>query len=509
MKRSSALISAFCAALLATAAPAQQPLSAIDWLDAPPVPVAKPRISPLDEPPVAKGVTVPEVTVMPLDEAVRDTVGLLPPSVTGLPATLWSASREDDLIDLWSQVADEPLPAIQALYYSLLLAEADAPRRTDGRFLASRIETLVRMGAVEPAQALLERAGPVDSAVFAQWFDLTLLSGDEGRACEALRNRPQLHPGYPARIYCTARMGDWTTAALLFDTALALGLLGQTEQSLLAQFLDPETAETALELAPPRDPAPLIFRLYEAVGTPLPTRNLPLAYATADLRNISGWKTEIEAAERLVRTGALSENRLLSLYTDRSPAASGGIWDRVAAVQRLDAALAEGDAAKVARALPEVWRHMRAQHLEVAFARQTGEQLQQLTLPAEVQDLAYRIALLTAGYETARAPRDAGRATRFLAGLAQGAPDASLASSPAEHSVARAFDAPIAAAPEHAALLRDGKLGEAILTAANQFDQAQGHPGDISAALRTLRAVGLEDVARRAALQLLILERSR
>ena len=85
----------------------------------------------------------------------------------------------------------------------------------------------------------------------------------------------------------------------------------------------------------------------------------------ADLRGNSGWKAEIEAAERLARTGAVPASRLLGLYTDRRPAASGGVWDRVAAVQALDLALNEGATQDLVQALPRAWRAAQDQRLEV------------------------------------------------------------------------------------------------------------------------------------------------
>ena len=90
---------------------------------------------------------------------------------------------------------------------------------------------------------------------------------------------------------------------------------------------------------------------------------------------------------------------------------------------------------------------------------------------------------------------------------ARATPDATLAASGTEQAVAQAFAAPPRPAADHAPLLDAGKLGEAILSAAAQADQANGDFGDITAALTTMRAVGLEDTARRTALQLLILER--
>ena len=57
-------------------------------------------------------------------------------------------------------------------------------------------------------------------------------------------------------------------------------------------------------------------------------------------------------------------------------------------------------------------------------------------------------------------------------------------------------------------LLDNGQLGEAILRTMNLFARgAQGNLGDLSKSLAALRAVGLEDTARRATLQLMLLER--
>ena len=48
----------------------------------------------------------------------------------------------------------------------------------------------------------------------------------------------------------------------------------------------------------PGAPDPLTFRLFETIGERLPTAALPRAFAHADLRDVAGWKAQIEAAER-------------------------------------------------------------------------------------------------------------------------------------------------------------------------------------------------------------------
>lgn len=492
------------------AAGAEPPLSAIDWLKQPaPITVAQPLARPLSEPPVADGVSVPDVTVMPLENVRADAVGLLPGSVTGLPRALWVASATGTLVQLLGDLPDRPLPAIQALYYTLLLAEADPPGDTgaDARFLRARIDALRRFGAVEAALALIERAGPETPALFDQWLDLALLTGTENAPCAALAARPELSTSYANRIFCIARAGDWPTAALTFDSARALGALSPHEAALLAMFLDPETADTATDLPPPRDITPLIFRLYEAVGAPLPTRNLPREFAVADLRGTMGWRAEIEAAERLARTGAVPANRLLGLYTERRAAASGGVWQRVRAIQAFDAAMAQAEAGRIAATLPTAWRLMREQGLAVAFATLYGERLADIGLDGAAGTLALEVGLLSPAYERIAGKAPQTRKWQLLQGLARGAPDPALAQTAQERAIAAGFAA-TRPAREEAADLAQGRIGQAILSAAARLDRAEpDHAQEIETALATLRAVGLEDVARRAALQLLLLPR--
>ncbi len=496
-------------AIAASPAGAEAPLSAIDWLrQPPPVTVAQPLVRPLGHPP-GSGAVVPHVAVTTLERPTPDAAGLLPPAATGLPRDLWAASSSETIVAQIDRLGGRPLPAVQALYYTLLLAEADPPADAagDARFLHARIAALRRFGAVDAALALVEGAGPETPVLFDDWLDLSLLAGTEDAPCRALAARPELSPGYAARVFCTARAGDWATAALTYDAATALKVLGPHEAALLGGFLDPETADGPADLPPPREMTPLIFRLYEAAGAPLPTGNLPREYAVSDLRGTMGWKAEIEAAERLARTGALPANRLLGIYTERAPAASGGVWDRVRAIRDVDAAIQSGDAAAIARALPGAWALMRENGLAVAFAALYGPRLATLDLPPRAAGLAYEVALLApADAPTAPPLPQESRKLRFLDTLARGTPDAALAASPSERAIAAAFAA-TAPADDHAGPLTEGRLGQAILSAAALLqDIRPGQTRQLQAALATLRSVGLAEVARETALQILLLE---
>lgn len=494
---------------MAGAALAQQPLSAIDWLDQASTAAVTTALRPsLSETPAANTVIVPTVTMTALDAPRADAVGLLPSATTGLPVTLWEKSTTQVLLRALAHLESEPLPAIQALYYTLLLAEANAPldSGSEAEFLQARLNALRAFGAIEPAQAMAERAGPMTKPLFDQWFDLSLLLGQEDPACAMLSRKPRLTSDMTARIYCAARSGDWDTAALTYHSATALGLLSETDATLLALYLDPEFIDETEPPEPPQNLTALQFRLFEAIGTALPTHNLPRAFAMADLRGTSGWKAEIEAAERLARTGAVPSSRLFGLYTQRRPAASGGVWDRVAAIQALDLALSEGATPDLAEALPAAWRAAQDERLEVVFAEVFADRLDVPDMPMSIDSQVFEIKLLSQNYEAAgKGLGTPSAGQQFLIQTASGTPSIQAARTALQTAIAEGF-ASSAPPPDHQALIDAGRLGEAILAAARQIGQGGRARDALPGALATLRALGLEDTARRAALQLLLLE---
>jgi hypothetical protein len=502
---------AACLVLLAAGAlpaRAEAPLSAIDWLSQS---VATPAALPQpQEPAVTGGVVQQDIAVSVLDGPSPDATGLLAPQVTGLPRNLWGLGRTDEIVALIGAERIDTLPALQSLLTTLMLAEADPPGDAGGRgvLLLARLDKLLAAGALEQAAALLDAAGSTEPELFRRRFDVALLTGTEDSACAMMRETPQIAPTFPARVFCLARSGDWNAAALTLRTAQALGFVTEDEDALLSRFLDPDLYEGEPPLQKPAKPTPLVWRMFEAIGEPLPTNTLPLAFAQAELRDTAGWKAQIEAAERLARSGAIAPNRLMGLYADRKPAASGGVWDRVLAVQTLDAALASGDAALVAQTLPEAWRVMVAAELEVPFAVLFSPRLQEMALTGQAGALAFRIGLLSPDYAAvaeARSPADPTEA--FLIGLATGKLEGRIPPDSLGRAIAPAFLDPRLGSAA-LGLIEDGRIGEAILTAIDMV--GSGLRGDlprVTEGLAILRTVGLEDAARRTALELMLLER--
>ncbi len=485
----------------------QEPLSVIDWLTDPPENLPG---TVLMEPPVTQTGLQPEVQVTPL-EALSPPLGLVASSVTGLPVDLWRSSDADRLADLISKVQVESNPAMQRLLFTLLLSEARAPAggQAEDTLLMARLDRLMQLGASDPVQSLVQLAGPTDTQDrFRRWFDATLLTGDEDRSCTALIAQPNLSRNYAAQIFCKARRGDWASAALTLEAAHALQVLPDDQLALLDRFLSPELFEGAEYLPQPEDPDPLTFRMFEAIGERLPTASLPRAFANADLRDVAGWKAQIEAAERLTRIGALTPNQLLGLYTERSPAASGAVWDRVSAIQKFEAALETGKPGPVSNALTAVWAQMKSVGLEVPFAELFAPRLASMKLPDQTaENLRWRILLLSELYEdAARTMPDESDANKFLSALAQGDPQRAPSPTPLADAISQGFTWSAPVPSDINTMLLNDQLGEAILETMQLFAHgARGNLVDLTAAIATFRRVGLEDTARRAALQLMIL----
>ena len=490
---------------LGGAALADTPLSAIDWLSdrvtAPPQPATVLR----DQGDIATNALPNAVTTMPLDAPDANRIGLEAPQAVGLPETLWAGASEPTLLRLFAQIQPHDIPALRALIRDMLTVSAQPPIGADpaGALFLARIDALIQMGDLDRASRMLVLAGQDDAKHFRRWFDIALLTGAENHACARMRALPDITPTYPARIFCLARGGDWSAAALTLDTAQTLGVVSPAEDALLLRFLDDITDLDDTDIAVPSPLTPLDFALFEAIGTPLDTTTLPLAYAHADLRDNTGWKSRLEAAERLARAGAIPPSQLWHSYKEREPAASGGVWDRVDALQSLLAALPHSDASDAAELLPDAWQIMKEAGLGHAFAAAYGVQILRLPLTAAAADIATEIALLSPARPLAAEKGSA--KTLFLRGLAQGRPDPSAATSPLEHAIADGFSAGPPA--QSAALLTQNRTGEAIFEAiALITDGAAGNYDQLRDGLALLRAAGLADRAISTALELLILD---
>ena len=501
------------------------PLSAIDWLQ-------QALEAPMPQPPWPDGpgvsdsregsaatallpdttLTIPSSAVVTasLSGDARDVAGLFTAERAGLPRDLWAAIPRSEVIAAIAELPTDTLPSAMRLTLRLLLAEFappldDMPDSRDA-LLTARLDKLIALGALEQAGQLIAAVPDTGAALDARAFDIALLLGEEDRACAQMQGRIAPDIGHAAQVFCMARRGEWQAAHASLMVARSLRLIPEPEAGLLARFLEEEEAEAPPP--PPQQTTPLGWRIMEALGDPVTTAGLPVAYAHADLRGTSGWRAQLDAAERLTRAGVLQSNRLHGLYTQRRAAASGGLWERVRAVQALERAAARGDTDVVAEVLITAWPLFVAVELEVAFAETHAAALANLPLTGHAGEIQWNLLVL-AQEDPARAAElmPEGGVGPLVMALIEERELPAVARAPMAQAIRDGFSA--ATPPEDVQTQIDaGATGMVLRGALGAL--AQAAVGDVQAAnagLQGLRALGLDAVARQVAIELLLLER--
>ncbi len=503
-------------------------MSASDWLSGS---VEMPQVSawrpggglaphlPKSDDMAASGAVDP-VMVTRLDHENPDAAGVISARNAGLPADLWGQTPAPELARLVGRDTGTGLPATTALLRDLLLAQLSPPLTETpeqaGKLFLARIDRLLDMGATDEAGALIGKVGSSESEIFRRQFDIALLEGREMDACRIMDATPGVAPSFQARIFCLAQGGDWAAAALTFRGAQTLQLLDAGIEPLLIHYLDDGYADDGHSLEPPDRVTPLAYRIHEAIGQPLPTGSLALAFARADLRSNNGWKARLDAAERLARAGSLPAETLRALYTERRPAASGGVWERAAKVAALERAIAAGDAAATSQALMAALPEMSRAGLVAPLGQIYAAELSGMALAPDAASRALHLGLYVGDEPTLAAARSNPPLTsqdRFLVALAQGdtrdvpAPD-TLAGDRAA-AMKQVFDSPAptrdALPARYRGLIDENRRGEALLEAITDVSGAvEGDPQSARDALVLLRYLGLEDAARLAAVQIVL-----
>ncbi len=436
----------------------------------------------------------------------RDGLGVLTKDITGFPFDLWKGLPTSKVQRLMRETPYAGVPAIQSLYRQILLAETAAPEDlvTQDSLLLTRIDRLLEIGALSEAQALIELVGPDTNDLFRRWFDIGLLTNQSDQVCAKLDGSPSLSPARSVQVFCLALSREWDAAATSMALGEELGEISTQDADLLALFLDESLLET---MAPPKIGAPLTsleFVIREYVGLPRPTSGLPIAFMHAELAEFVPLRYRIEAAEMLVREGVLPASVLFSAYREEEPAASGGVWERLAATQDMDRAATAED---ISEALLELDREFKKAGLRQAASEAFLLYLSQLPAEEFSQDVRDRVTLylllanapeLAANWISKAPSKPLKTALSVASGLLEG-------SSPIEDvlstSTPEAF-----LSDHHAAMVSRGLIGEAIFTAIGLLSRDDViDEDDLIQALALLRATAQDEVARQVAVQTLLL----
>lgn len=455
--------------------------------------------------PSGGGITTEAIQTTQLDIVQPDAVGVLSPEQTGIPKTFWGDSNPGTLARLIAPYRENALPEINALWQRIVLTEIDAPLHNSapGSILLARVDHLLNAGALDQAEALLDRAGTRTPELFRRAFDVGLLAGRAQSACATLLRNPSLSPDLKARVFCLARANDWSAAALTLTTAKVLGQISEADDNLLARFLDPELFDENDAPPPPVPLTALDFTLREALALPRSGQALPLAFLHGDLENLTGWRNQVIATEQLVRSGAIPPKRLLALYQDGEPAASGGIWVRISAVQDLLAAF-EGDSDEISAALIHAYKALDEVGLAFILSDLAAEDLRDTDLTGAAASVRYRLWLLQSDYSDLSyeyTPQNSDEA--FMQSVAQGVlPD--TAKNDIQAAILAAFEGTqldVSAVTD----ARQGRLGEAVLKSLTDLIVSRyADPLAVEASISALLIAGMEDEARRIALLVLM-----
>ena len=296
-----------------------------------------------------------------------------------------------------------------------------------------------------------------------------------------------------------------------------LGDISEDEALLLELFIDPALME---EVEPPEPGEPMTsleFLIRESIGLPRAKGPQPLAFQHADMAQFIPVRFRMEAGERLVRAGAVPASVLFASYREETPAASGGVWDRAAAVQDLDNAISGPEIAQQLRHLDDLLWPL---GLRVAAARDTAPRLATLRpsdLPVGVHGLVASYLMMGGGEENAHLWVDAADSAHLRLALSiadddrTAVADALASVSAVDRAIGLAFaedtaDSAAALDPQFRGLLADGKAGIAITTAIRQLASGPGAVdfSDLTVGFRILRAAGLDQNARRIAVEMLL-----
>lgn len=504
-------------ALLAGAAQAQTPYSAIDWLSDS---LAHPPNFVITPPGRTSSALDPNtITVLPLETLSHDAAGILPPEVTGFPRAIWGSMAAAAAAAALLDIKTSEVPEVMSLAKQILLAQSDPPEGpyTDGTVLLARIDRLFRMGALAEAETLARISGPLTPEIFRRWFDISLINQRTKAPCDALRAQPTLSHNVATRVICLARGGDWNAAAITVSLAESLGQIKVEDADLLVRFLDPEMFADLPDTPPPDPMDPVTFTLRDSLALSRPTTPLPLPYLNADLGLQTPARQRIIAAERLVRASAIPPGLLFAAYRGKRAASSGGAWGRAEQVQALDAAFISEDSEALAQSISSAMVAFSDAGLLHAFAYEYADKLAHFPPDEGTWQIAPRIRrlLLIAGRPLAQWA-NLGKAdpplVQFATQLASHTPVEGISpyGQPLPDAIHLAFaniTPPRQDVPDLLAKIDQGNFAEVLLHALALLAKGRtADPQDLHEGLYLLLKLGLDDAARKTAIQLLLLE---
>ena len=264
------------------------------------------------------------ITVNRLDSLDPDANGLLSEAQGGFPPTLWQGTDWGLVRTLMPRMpAGSPGAVVRSLARRLLLSRAAVPasKPVSASFIALRVDRLLAMGDIDRALALLKITPDErrDEALARTRVEALFFNNDNAGACAAVRNARDDYAGLywsQAQAFCHALSGELSRASLIGD------LLRERRDEIEPVFFE---AMDALADARKGDtpalksPRALHLAIMRAANLPVPAEIVQDG-AVSVLRAVAlspnaALDIRLIAAEKAYRAGALSDDRIIRLYT--------------------------------------------------------------------------------------------------------------------------------------------------------------------------------------------------
>ncbi len=438
-----------------------------------------------------------------------DAVGLIPSRVSGLPNNLWKDSKTDELVDKVARLSTDLVPEALELLYVLLLAEANPPKDSigDGKLFLARIDKLIEFGALDHANVLMGRGGRSAKSFFDRRFAIALLTQTARTPCSEISADHSTSADYSQRIYCLVRLGDWKTANIVFEISRMLGEFSPLEEQIISIYLFPELAFSMAGIEF-EELSPLSFRMLKDSGYSYSFQNDNNTFGYYLKDSNAPWQTRLAVHESLTKSLALPFETLLVAYAEGVPPASGGVWDRVMAIQALESALQFDRTEEIKNLFMEAYTHMNHAGLSVSFSKyfvpRVFNHLMEFGKIASDFFVPVIISELSPNQRNLLAPMT--REESFYVALKFGQFESAIPGTALQESILAGLTATSVEGPL-GDLVSQGRIGEALLEVFGTLQNAnQTPPGEIRSSLAALTVLGLQVQAREIALQIMVIE---
>lgn len=314
------------------------------------------------------------IVVNKLKSVDPDTVGLVSLEQGGLPLNLWQGTDWTLVKALMRRTPMGPRSKVlRDLAKRLLITSAVVPvsKPQDVSFVALRVGRLLAMGEIKDALSLLQTATTdhEDEDLSKTRIEVLFYSNDNATGCKGVRDNAKKYTGIywsQAMAYCLALSGEHARAALIAD------LLRERADDIEPIFfvaIDSLAGADDVDLPELKSPAALHIAMMRAAKLFIPEDFIRNANA-ATLRAIisapnTGLSTRLLAAEKALKFGVVSSEKLIHLYRQipfsadelkRPLAAAETSWEPRTRALILRSAAAQSVPLAKAEILTEAWQ---------------------------------------------------------------------------------------------------------------------------------------------------------